>query len=69
MQLQRLASGSGVGEGCRPGAGATPVLRTCRVGLRRAGRSLPRHHRFRACIWHGYPTYLRRIHAGSIQYR
>lgn len=41
MQLQRFAPNSGVREGCVAGAGATPVLRTSRVGSRRAGRSRP----------------------------
>ena len=41
MQLQRFARNNGVREGCVAGGGATPVLRTSRDGLRRAGRSRP----------------------------
>ena len=43
MKNQKLVQIGGVRERYVPGAGATPVLRTSRVGSCRAGRSHPLH--------------------------
>jgi len=59
---------AGVKERYVPGAGATPVLRTSRIGFAALVAPAPRHTRYPARIWHRYETHQRRIRTGSVQH-
>lgn len=68
MKIEQFRQRAGVTEKYVPGAGATALLRNSRVGLRRAGRSRPRHSRYPENICRGHRTDLRRIQTGSAQH-
>ncbi len=68
MKIEPFGQRAGVTEKYVPGAGATALLRNYRVGLRRAGRTRPRHSRYPENICRGFRTDPRRIQTGSVQH-
>ncbi len=68
MRVQRVRQVDGVRKGCVPGAGATPVLRTSRVGSAALVAPTPGTLGYPENIRRGHFTHLRWIQTGSVQH-